>query len=74
MPEELTALGIARPPVATDKGIVARGLPAGLAEMGLPAEMIPDLAVAATRDHCAKTNPRSASAADYETLFREAMG
>ena len=40
----------------------------------LPAEMIPDLAVAATRDHCAKTNPRAASAADYETLFREAMG
>ena len=74
MPEELTALGIARPPVATDKGIVACGLPAGLAEMGLPAEMIPDLAVAATRDHCAKANPRSASAADYETLFREAMG
>lgn len=74
MPEELTALGIARPLVATDKGIVACGLPAGLAEMGLPAEMIPDLAVAATRDHCAKTNPRAASAADYETLFREAMG
>jgi len=50
------------------------GLPAGLAEMGLPAELIPDLAVAATKDHCAATNPRAASAADYEALFREAMG
>ena len=70
MPEDLAALGIARPLVATDKGIVA----CGLAEMGLPVEIIPDLAVAATRDHCAKTNLRAASAADYETLFREAMG
>ncbi len=50
------------------------GLPAGLAEMGLPADSIPGLAVAATRDHCAETNPRPASAADYEALFREAMG
>ena len=50
------------------------GLPAGLTEMGLPAELIPDLAVAATKDHCAATNPRAASAADYEALFREAMG
>jgi alcohol dehydrogenase class IV len=50
------------------------GLPKGLAEMGLPAELIPDLARAATRDHCAETNPRAASAADYEALFHEAMG
>ncbi len=50
------------------------GLPAGLADMRLPAELIPDLAVAAIRDHCAETNLRPASAADYEPLFREAMG
>jgi alcohol dehydrogenase class IV len=56
-------------------GLNARlGLPAGLAEMGLPERLIPDLAAAATKDHCAETNPRQASASDYEALFREAMG
>jgi len=56
-------------------GLNARlGLPAGLAEMGLPERLIPDLAEAATKDHCAETNPRDASAGDYEALFREAMG
>ncbi len=42
--------------------------------MGLPAALIPDLAMVATRDHCTETNPRAASAADYEALFREATG
>ncbi len=56
-------------------GLNARlGLPRGLAEMGLPEPLIPELAEAATKDHCAETNPRHASAADYEALFREAMG
>ena len=50
------------------------GLPAGLAEMGLPEALIPGLAEAATKDHCAETNPRPATASDYESLFREAMG
>ncbi len=50
------------------------GLPAGLAEMGLAERLIPALAEAATKDHCAATNPRPATAADYEALFREAMG
>ncbi len=49
------------------------GLPAGLAEMGLPERLIPELAEAATKDHCAETNPCQASASDYEALFREAM-
>ncbi|MHA1151592.1 MAG: iron-containing alcohol dehydrogenase [Alphaproteobacteria bacterium] len=50
------------------------GLPRGLAEMGLPERLIPELAEAATKDHCAETNPRPAGASDYEALFREAMG
>ena len=56
-------------------GLNARlGLPAGLAEMGLPERLIPELAEAATKDHCAETNPRGASASDYQALFRESMG
>ena len=47
---------------------------AGLGEMGLPEALIPALAEAATKDHCAETNPRPATAADYEALFRAAMG
>ncbi len=49
------------------------GLPGGLREMGVKEDWIPDLAVAATKDHCSATNPRPASAADYEDLFRQAM-
>ncbi|HSR72460.1 MAG TPA: iron-containing alcohol dehydrogenase, partial [Kiloniellales bacterium] len=50
------------------------GLPANLREMGVDPALIPELAVAATRDHCAATNPRPADSADYEALFREALG
>jgi len=56
-------------------GLNARlGLPAGLGEMGLPEALIPALAEAAIKDHCAETNPRPANASDYEALFRAAMG
>jgi len=49
------------------------GLPGGLREMGARKEWIPDLAVAATKDHTNATNPRNATAADYEALFNQAM-
>ena len=49
-------------------------LPAGRAETGPPERLIPELAEAATRDHCTETDPRQASAGDYEALFRAAMG
>jgi hypothetical protein len=48
---------------------------AGLnARLGLPERLIPDLTEAATKDHCAETNPRGAGVGDYEALLREAMG
>ncbi|SLN35437.1 iron-containing alcohol dehydrogenase [Oceanibacterium hippocampi] len=50
------------------------GLPANLAEMGVPRQVIPAMAVLAEQDHTNQTNPRPAKAEDYETLFAEAMG
>jgi 4-hydroxybutyrate dehydrogenase len=50
------------------------GLPATLRDMGVQDAWIPQLAVAATKDHCNATNPRPATVADYEALFAEAMG
>jgi alcohol dehydrogenase class IV len=49
------------------------GLPANLAEMGVTEADIPHLAPQAERDHTNQTNPRRASAADYERLYREAL-
>jgi alcohol dehydrogenase class IV len=50
------------------------GIPAGLAEMGVRDEWLPDLAQQAVGDHCNATNPRPAGVEDYIELFREAMG
>jgi alcohol dehydrogenase class IV len=50
------------------------GLPAGLRAMGVPAQVLPAMAEAATRDHCHATNPRQATVADYRALLDEAMG
>ena len=49
------------------------GLPAGLAEMGVRDSLLPDLAAAAALDHLSETNPRPATAADYEAILRAAM-
>lgn len=49
------------------------GLPANLREMGVTAEMIPHLAEHSAKDVCTFTNPRAASASDYELLFEQAM-
>jgi alcohol dehydrogenase class IV len=49
------------------------GLAKGLAQIGLRPEDIPQLSRNAVRDACLVTNPRSASAAELESLFRKAM-
>ena len=49
------------------------GLPANLAEMGIAADVIPDLAQHAAKDVCTLSNPRQCSAADFEELFKVAL-
>lgn len=51
----------------------ALGLPASLRAMGVTGADIPALAAQAERDHTNATNPRPATAADYERLFAEAL-
>ena len=51
----------------------ALGLPANLAEMGVTEAMIPALAEHAAKDVCTFTNPRGATAADYEALYQIAL-
>lgn len=48
------------------------GIPAGLAQLGLKDEDIPTLAANAMKDACGLTNPRRATQADIETIFRAA--
>ena len=56
-------------------GLNARlGLPATLRAMGVPEEVMPAMAEAATRDHCNPTNPRQARKDDYLAMLRAAMG
>jgi 4-hydroxybutyrate dehydrogenase len=50
------------------------GLPKSLAEMGVPADIVPEMAAKAERDHCNPTNPRPAAAADYAVIMRESIG
>ncbi|MBV8653956.1 MAG: iron-containing alcohol dehydrogenase [Alphaproteobacteria bacterium] len=50
------------------------GLPTSLRAMGVPEQVLPAVAEAATKDHCHATNPRVATQADYLGLLREAMG
>jgi 4-hydroxybutyrate dehydrogenase len=49
------------------------GMPANLRTMEVPAQVLPAMAEAATKDHCNATNPRSASREDYLSLLHEAM-
>ena len=65
VPEELAALGIARPLVATDKGIVACGLLARLTAV-LPAD------TAATVFDATPANPTEAAVRAALSLYREA--
>lgn len=49
------------------------GLPAGLAAMGVDAALVPRIVQGALADHCHKTNPREASAQDYEAMIAASM-
>lgn len=49
------------------------GLPAGLREMGVGDDQIAALALAASKDHLAVTNPRPAAPEDYAAMLRAAM-
>ncbi len=56
-------------------GLGARiGLPAGLAEMGVEANTLPAFAAAAAKTPLSLTNPRPATAADYEAMLEDSMG
>ena len=46
------------------------GLPDGLAAMGVPSEVLPDIAEYAEYDPATETNPRPATRADYEDMLR----
>ena len=49
------------------------GLPTGLAQMGVNADMFAQIIVGAQADHCHKTNPRIASSQDYEYMLTASM-
>jgi alcohol dehydrogenase len=49
------------------------GVPKGLADLGVTAENVPRLAQLTLGDACLTTNPRPASLAEVETLFRAAL-
>lgn len=48
------------------------GMPATLAELGVPRESFAAIAKAATEDHSSATNPRPASEADYRAILEAA--
>jgi hypothetical protein len=48
------------------------GMPATLAEMGVPRDCFPAIAKSATEDHSSATNPRPASEADYKAILEAA--
>ena len=49
------------------------GLPAGLSTMGVEEEDIPELIAFAQKDLSARTNPREASANDFEMMIRQSL-
>ena len=48
------------------------GLPKGLGDMGVPREVVADVAEAALADHSTATNPRPVAVADFRRLLEEA--
>ncbi|MDP1886863.1 iron-containing alcohol dehydrogenase [Polaromonas sp.] len=49
------------------------GLPTGLAAMGVTREQFPDIIKGAMADHCHKTNPRIATAQEYEEMLAASL-
>ena len=49
------------------------GLPKGLAEMGVQREQFDKIIVGALADHCHKTNPRIATAGEYEGMLGDSL-
>ena len=49
------------------------GLPAGLSELDVPRSLFPQIIEGALNDHTHKTNPREATAADYEAILMASM-
>jgi alcohol dehydrogenase class IV len=49
------------------------GLPTGLADLDVSPEIFPRVIEGAIKDHCHKTNPREASADDYDAMLRTSM-
>jgi 4-hydroxybutyrate dehydrogenase len=49
------------------------GLPTGLAAMGVTREQFPDIIKGAMADHCHKTNPRIATAQEYEQMLMDSL-
>lgn len=67
-------LGSASDIPAAIKDMNARlGLPSGLAEMGVQRDWFDRIIRGALADHCHKTNPREASAQDYEQMLAASL-
>jgi alcohol dehydrogenase class IV len=49
------------------------GLPTGLAAMGVERGMFEQIIKGALADHCHKTNPRIATAQDYEEMLAASL-
>lgn len=55
--------------------LVARlGMPGSLSAMGVPRAVVPAIAEAAVQDHSSASNPRAATAADYEAMLEASFG